>query len=1637
MKHRILAFFLVLAMLMGMIVLPGYAAEEETVFAEGYCQHCKRIVPENEWLAWDVTDTAPRGGHYYLDRDITGQTGQIIIGLDDDLLRNVVCLDLRGRTYTVTGLRPFLNNGVLSVMDSVGGGEIATTGASNAHGGFVMMGKHANSKDGSAVLNLYSGTIRRINTKTDLVSYGGLIHAASGATVNVYGGTLVGGEVVPHLISKTNYAPLGGTIYANGAYVNLYGGTITGGVSRSGTLYKVGSTTETQKFEGTGGNIYAVGGAVNIAGGVLENGYADVYAGNLYAKGTNVTISGGTIRNGATDGASGSIQFGGAAKLTISGGHITGGVCRTRGGNLFVNDSNVSIEITGGTIDGDLSVGLFKAFTLSGTPRILLGNSNGLCLEEGTGKLSVEGLQPGAEIYLDAHRKDTVVTTVLEAPETYLAYFKEAIRADISVDDSGALKVEQGTTGFCPHCWQSGTQATWTAFDNSAPGTNLTIDGAHHVYLTGTTNRTRLLSISAGADYVLDSAGYTYTVTGYKFANLYGKLSLLDSRGWGKITGTGHPGANGGVIMGSSTGEFHLYSGTLSRTVKSGEASKRVFAGGVLYAPGSSKTYIHGGIIKGGIASIAYKGSSPYGGNVSAAGTFEMTGGVFLDGQAYSCMGTVSGSSDAPTSTDKLYVGCGGNLYVSGTANITGGHFIGGSAGYGGNVFCKGSVKISGCVIRDGVVDQELNANDWGGNLYYTGTADSVIENALIRGGTAANLGGNINLYNSVLTIRDSLIAEGNATGSDGRGGNLYANADSTLDLYDSTVSAGTAYNVGGNLHNVAGAKVTMHSGLIQGGVSQIGDGGSIYSGEFTMTGGRITGGTTQAGVGGNIAIYGKGTGSLIIAEDGNASTPAPVISNGSSAKLGGNISLAVGTTGDISDAHIYGGTGDTKKTNATFDADNVFGNEQSVLTVTDCTVSGIVAENQYGNGIYSGGELILKGNTQVTNDEINSCMYISSVGKLTVDASFTGYASVALMNNHFTAVEAPHGTALAEQDTATGAFTGTLLLEGYLGRDYGLPALFTPEGDTRLYVASTAVVDPAAGTTRWFKDAQSAVDAASQGSYIRLQGAENTVTVSGDLAVDLNGKNLTVTGSGKLMGFDTANDDYDGYGILTASGITVEPAYAAPNGRQYVTVTDDSGISFHRLGQEITNVVLRPAQAGIYYRSQWQCDAVLSGKLIQRGIALSVDHMPKNDFHTDPYVLYTKLAGNELDTSVLVRNILLPEADNQSRGTRPIYAAPYAIIDNGTEAGLVIVSEDGAPTQGGVEHTLQQVLQKVDLIWPALTEKQQIGIRSMYAIAPEILETWSLYNITGAVTGKPAVRPLKILTIGHSLAVDSGHMINLVADAEGYDQEFIIGTLYYSGCPLYKHVNYLQHDSAVYRLYLSSTKTPNQPPVIYSGMTMKMGITFEDWDIIIMQGGVFEIAEDVTYTDGNIQIIRDYVNQHKTNPDALFAWHMPWAPPTDNDLRDLYPYSPNTYYTSYEKYGDDRTVMYHSITGAVERNIVTDPEFVYLIPTGTAIENALSSYLEESDLHRDYVHVTDLGRVIASYTWYCVLMGVDHLDEVKLDAIPKAFFQSTTGNEDRVLTDAEKAIILESVNNALKDPLHMTQSQYTQAPTQ
>ena len=293
----------------------------------------------------------------------------------------------------------------------------------------------------------------------------------------------------------------------------------------------------------------------------------------------------------------------------------------------------------------------------------------------------------------------------------------------------------------------------------------------------------------------------------------------------------------------------------------------------------------------------------------------------------------------------------------------------------------------------------------------------------------------------------------------------------------------------------------------------------------------------------------------------------------------------------------------------------------------------------------------------------------------------------------------------------------------------------------------------------------------------------------------------------------------------------------------------------------------------------------------------------------------------------------------------------------------------------------------------------------------------------------------LKILTLGHSLAVDAGHLLAAIASAEGITN-LTVGTLYYSGCPLNKHVEFSTGNKPEYKLYVSNSASPSKPTIM-EAVTMSDALRYQDWDIIVMQGGVFEIAKSATYTDGNIQKIQEYAKTNAFKKDFIFAWNMPWSPATESDLQAKYSSDPtkNSYITNYQPYGNNRVTLFNDITKCVGDHIVTDNTFKFLIPTGTAFENAMTSYLTEYDLHRDYIHASDLARIIISYTWLCKLTGTEKLEEIKFTTLPIHLFNSKTGFEDYKLTDSEVKLVLESVNNALANPLQITQSQYTEAP--
>jgi hypothetical protein len=274
--------------------------------------------------------------------------------------------------------------------------------------------------------------------------------------------------------------------------------------------------------------------------------------------------------------------------------------------------------------------------------------------------------------------------------------------------------------------------------------------------------------------------------------------------------------------------------------------------------------------------------------------------------------------------------------------------------------------------------------------------------------------------------------------------------------------------------------------------------------------------------------------------------------------------------------------------------------------------------------------------------------------------------------------------------------------------------------------------------------------------------------------------------------------------------------------------------------------------------------------------------------------------------------------------------------------------------------------------------------------------------------------KTLKILAVTSSFSLNTTELLYHVAKAEGVEN-VIVGRLYASGCTLQQHVEAAKTGSNFYQ-YTKFTDESNGQRVLMEGIPLEYGLKDEDWDIIFVQQGAAyaPIASSYgTYLDE----LMPYLQENKTNPNARFVWNMTWA------------YQGNSDQTVFVKtFNSNQMAMYESILSATKEKIVPRTDFAAIIPTGTAVQNARTSYFGDT-LTKDTYHLNNLGRAIAAYTVFSILTGKE-LTEVNLG--PVNCYDLPQNLE---LSDSDRQVIIESVNNAIKTPWEVTPSAFTEKP--
>ncbi len=276
--------------------------------------------------------------------------------------------------------------------------------------------------------------------------------------------------------------------------------------------------------------------------------------------------------------------------------------------------------------------------------------------------------------------------------------------------------------------------------------------------------------------------------------------------------------------------------------------------------------------------------------------------------------------------------------------------------------------------------------------------------------------------------------------------------------------------------------------------------------------------------------------------------------------------------------------------------------------------------------------------------------------------------------------------------------------------------------------------------------------------------------------------------------------------------------------------------------------------------------------------------------------------------------------------------------------------------------------------------------------------------------------KSLKMLVITSSFGLNTTQFLYDVAKAEGCT-DVVIGRLYGSGCTLQMHVDNANTNANYYEY--SKIGGGNTRWQTSYAIPLKYGLQDEDWDIIFIQQGAAQAGIADSYAD-YIDQLMTYVHANKTNPNARFVWNMTWAYQSDSTQ----PVFVNTFRSN-------QTDMYNAIVDVVKEKILPRTDFDRIIPSGTVIQNARTSAFGDT-LCKDTYHLNNYGGILAAYGVYSVLTG-QPLTEIHLDAAAAAPNGIQGADPVTNLSEEDKAIIIESVNNAVNNPFTVTPSVITE----
>lgn len=214
----------------------------------------------------------------------------------------------------------------------------------------------------------------------------------------------------------------------------------------------------------------------------------------------------------------------------------------------------------------------------------------------------------------------------------------------------------------------------------------------------------------------------------------------------------------------------------------------------------------------------------------------------------------------------------------------------------------------------------------------------------------------------------------------------------------------------------------------------------------------------------------------------------------------------------------------------------------------------------------------------------------------------------------------------------------------------------------------------------------------------------------------------------------------------------------------------------------------------------------------------------------------------------------------------------------------------------------------------------------------------------------------IRILCIGNSFSWDAVEQ-ELVPLCEASGVEVEIHNLYYGGCSLEQHAQFLLLDTAAYSHRVCTNAAPR---VIQDTISLRQALQNGTYDYISLQQASHDSGIRSSYEPW-LGMLIDTVKSYQ--PDAQLCWMQTWA------------YSQNATHWAYPLYQNDQQIMYDSIVACLQIPLAHQ---LLVLPCGAAIQLARKTKLGDT-LCRDGYHLNYVyGRYTAACVWYEYITGKD-----------------------------------------------------------